>query len=302
MYIKQSRIRKSKKLLSDLEPYQKFFLGIEISDEIKKILKEKFKILEFVDKTTIFPSPVYGIVSRRNAIGEFIPQKDQPKEIAYRAQSWELIDWGGNSHSGTSYVLYKRYPRKFIEPKELKFIILLNQNNKDILILDSEYSKSAVDDSEIIFGANLFLEIFGEVNTFVIDSDQILVKVIETVNWEILPPGEKIWAAFSNNQVNSLTASQQYLINERFEYIRGFYPDVIRQGIGGYTGYLIFEFTQKNLFVFDSIIYGDAMYIFEDDWEKISKLTKKEIIQEGLAKERIIHNEYWKSKLEKHLI
>ena len=301
MYIKQSRIRKSKKLLNDLEPNQKFFLGIEISDEIKKILNENFKILDLVDKTTIFPSPVYGIMTRRNAIGEFIPQKDQPKEIAYRAQSWEVTDWGGKSHSGISYIPYERYPRKFIEPKELKFIILLNQTNKNILIIDSEYSNSAAYDSDIIFGANLFLEIFGEVNTFVIDNNKILVKGIETVNWEILPPGEKIWTAFSKKQVNSLSVSEQYLINERFEYIKSFNPDVIRQGIGGYTGYLIFEFTQKNLFVFDSIIYGDAMYIFEDNWEEISKLTKKEIIQKGLAKERIIHNEYCKSKLKKHL-
>ncbi|HFU4514929.1 TPA: hypothetical protein ACGPAT_002199, partial [Streptococcus suis] len=150
-------------------------------------------------------------------------------------------------------------------------------------------------------GANLFLEIFGEVNTFVIDNNKILVKDIETVNWEILPPGEKIWAAFSKKQVKSLSVSEQYLINERFEYIKSFNPDVIRQGIGGYTGYLIFEFTQKNLFVFDSIIYGDAMYIFEDNWEEISKLTKKEIIQKGLSKERIIHNEYCKPKLKKHL-
>lgn len=301
MYIKQSRIHKSKKLLSDLESNQNFFLGIGISDDIKKILNKNFNILELVDKSTIFPSPIYGKMSRRNAVGEFIPQKDQPKEIAYRSQFWELTDWGGNSHSGTSYVPYKRYPRKFIEPKELRFIILLDQNNKNILILDSEYSKSEVADSEIIFGANLFLEIFGEVNTFVINNDQILVKDIETVNWEILPPGEKIWTAFSKNQLNSLSPSQQYLINERFEFIRGFHPEVVRQGIGGYTGYLIFEFTQKNSFVFDSIIYGDATYIFEDEWKKISKLTKKEIIREGLAKERIIHNEYWKSKLKKHL-
>ena len=178
---------------------------------------------------------------------------------------------------------------------------MLNQTNKNILIIDFEYSNSAVYDSEIIFGVNLFLEIFGEVNTFVIDNNKILVKGLETVNWEILPPGEKIWAAFSKKQVDNLSVSERYLINERFEYIKSFTPDVIRQGIGGYSGYLIFEFTQKNLFVFDSIIYGDAMYIFEDDWEEISKLTKKEIIQNGLAKERIIHNENCKSKLKKHL-
>lgn len=301
MYIKQSRIRSSKKILSDVEWNQEFYLGIEISDETKSVLNRKFNNLEIVDQSTIFPSPMYGIMSRRNAVGEVIPQKEHPKETAFRAQSWKLTDWGGNSHSGTSYVPYERYPRKFIEPKELKFTVLTNQHEKDILILDSKYSKSAHVDIDIIFGANLILEIFGEVNTFVINNGEILVKDMETVNWEILPPGEKIWTAFSKNQVNNLSKSEQYLINERFEYVRGFKPDVIRQGIGGYTGYLIFEFSKINLFVFDSIIYGDAMYIFEDDWENISKLSKKEIIQEGLAKERIIHNNYWKSKLEKHL-
>lgn len=302
MHLKQSKIRKSKKILSDIRSNQKFILGIEITDRIEEILNKKLNISEYDYRTTIFPSPVYGIMSRRNAIGEFIPQKNKPKEVAYRAQSWKLTDWGGNSHSGTSYVPYNRYPRKFIGPKELNFTVLKIQDNKDILTLNSIYSKSAVDDSEIIFGANLFLEIFGEVNTFVINNNQINLKDIETLNWEILPHGEKIWSAFSNNQMNNLSVSQQYLINERFEYITKFNPDVIRQGTGGYTGYLIFEFTQKNIYIFDSIMYGDAMYIFEDNWGKISKLTKKEIIQEGLAKERIIHNNLWKSKLEKHLI
>ena len=41
---------------------------------------------------------------------------------------------------------------------------------------------------------------------------------------------------------------------------------------------------KENIYIFDSIIYGDATYIFENDWEKVSKLSKKEIIKNNLAK------------------
>lgn len=302
MYLKQKRICTSKKLLSNIAPKQKFFLGVELSDKVKNILDVCFNISDLAENTAIFPSPIYGIMSRRNAVGEFIPQKNLPKETAYRALSWEITDWGGYSHSGISYVPYKRYPRKYIEPKELKLFISSYENGKKILIIDTEYSCTKENDNEIIFGANLLLEIFGEVNTFTTNKENKIIEPTETLNWKILPKGEKIWNAFNGRQNTHLSISEQHLITERFNYIQQFQPDVVRQGIGGYTGYLIFEFTQKNLFIFDSIMYGDAMYVFEDDWEAVSKLNKKEIIQEQLAKERIIHNNHWKSKLKKHLI
>lgn len=303
MYLKQSRIRNTNRLLKDIEGNQNFYLGVRLSDKNIKIVQEKFDILELNENKMIFPSPFNGIMSKRNAIGEFIPQKGKPKETAYRSQSWELIDWGGNPHSGTSYVPYKRYPRLFVEPKELKFIVRKDRDGSKIFILTKYFTKLNNEIKDIIFGANLILEIFKEVGTFVVNTNEDIINTsdIETVNWEILPKGEEIWESFNAGTTEKLSSSEQILIEERFDYINSFGPDNVRKGIGGYTGYLVFEFAALNLFIFDSILYGEAMYIFKDEWEHVSRLTKREIIQGGLSEERIVHNKHWKDKLNIHL-
>lgn len=50
----------------------------------------------------------------------------------------------------------------------------------------------------------------------------------------------------------------------------------------------------------DSIIYGNATYIFEGDWIIVSRLTKSEIIKNKLAKDRIVHNNNWKENINKY--
>lgn len=303
MYLRQSRILTTKKLLNDIDENKKFYLGVKLNEKAREIIKQKLNSTSLVEGELVFPNPFNGIMSERNAIGEFVPQKDKPKETAYRPQTWEIKDWGGYTHSGTSYVSYKRYPRVFVEPKEFQYVVTSDQEGNQFFILTQEFENSENDNENILFGANLTLEIFSEVGTFIVDSNENFIdtNTLETVNWEIIPKGERIWESFSTKTTERLSKSEQILIQERFDYINSFKPNSIRQGVGGYTGYLIFEFEDKNLFIFDSILYGDAMYIFKDDWVTVSKLTKKQIVQNNLAEERIIHNKLWKNKLHKYL-
>jgi hypothetical protein len=301
--LKQKRIRKTTKLLSDIKRGEKFILGILINEEVEKKLIEIMNIPKIKTSLSIFPKPFLGIMSKRNSIGEYVPEKDKPKEIAYRPQEWTLKDWGGNEHTGTEYVQYTRYPRKFVEPKEFKFIITETQSKEKILQINKVFKNTEEENKDIVFATNLMLEIIGSVDTFNLDGDNNIIEVddIKTVNWEILPPGERIWDSFEKKQRNLLSKSEKTLMKERFDFIEKFNPDLKIKGIGGYIDYIIFGFKNKNIYIFDSIIYGDATYIFENDWEKVSKLTKKEIITQGLAKDRIIHNRLWETKIRKYL-
>lgn len=303
MKLKQQRVRRTKKLLSNIGEGDFFVLGVKIDKEIKDKIKEKLNIAEIKKGISIFPAPFLGIMSERNSIGEYIPEKDKPKETAYRAQEWAVKDWGGYEHTGTDYVPYKRYPRKFIEPKEFKLIITESDSKEKILQVNKVFQNNKHDHQDILFATNLILEIIGVVEAFKLDDNKKIMETdtIETVNWEILPPGERIWESFGKKQKNLLSKSEKALMKERFEFIKEFQPNSIKKGVGGYIGYLIFEFKNNNIFIFDSIIYGDATYIFEDNWERVSKLTKKEIITQGLAKDRIIHNKLWRRKIQKYL-
>lgn len=78
-------------------------------------------------------------------------------------------------------------------------------------------------------------------------------------------------------------------------------PTKIYKGLDSYTGYLVFYFETSGLYVFDSMMYGQATYVFEGNWRAISKLTKKQIITNKIAKERIVHNKDWKRKISRIL-
>jgi hypothetical protein len=57
----------------------------------------------------------------------------------------------------------------------------------------------------------------------------------------------------------------------------------------GFNGYIVFGYADLGLFVLESLEHGNATYVFGQDWEQLSALTKKEILHGGLQEERIIH-------------
>ena len=40
----------------------------------------------------------------------------------------------------------------------------------------------------------------------------------------------------------------------------------------------------------ESIFYGNAIYVFDENWKKLSQKTKAEILKNNLQVERITHN------------
>jgi hypothetical protein len=68
-------------------------------------------------------------------------------------------------------------------------------------------------------------------------------------------------------------------------------------GQAGFEGYLIFGFTEKDLFVLESLVYGNATYVLGSNWESLAGLTKKEILAADLHVARIIHRQGWDSEI-----
>lgn len=304
MKLTQNSIRNTKKLLSDIQENQEFAIGLEITKEIEEIIKSKLDItISEVDKS-FMPSPLIGKNTMRNADGEYLPDKSKEKEIAYRPHEYSLEGWDGKTHSGICYVPYERYPKKFIQPYGLEMIIS-NQNNTKYIYIFNVFKKSVSSDEKIKFAANLMLEVFHTVDTLTLNEDNQFIKntPIEKVNWLIFPPGSKISEEIQKNIKQSISKTEIKFIQKRIEWLQSKSPTSIKEGLGGYTGYLVFEFKKPkhNIYVIDSMIYGKATYIFEDNWENVSRLTKKEIIQNNLAKDRIIHNNSWEKNVSNYI-
>lgn len=301
MKINKKRIINVKNYLSDLKENQEFYIGAYSNSKIKEKVKKDFDCLDSKDHIYI-PLPSLGINSERNCMGEFIPDKTKPKEIAYRPRTYRLKDWQGNWHEGINEDEYLRYPRNFIEPKNFSFK-LITQEETDLLIINKRFRNNKKEYNDIKFCINLFLELFSEVETFELANSTIKLKpLISTVDWTIIPKGEKVFEANKNEKYyHKISPSSRKLMEERFEFIEQFNPDRKLQGNAGYTGYIIFCFDQTNIYLFDSILYGNATYVFSDNWENVSKLTKKEILSNNLQKARIVHNKNWEQNITKEL-
>lgn len=303
MKIKQSRIRKGDKILSDLEEGNLFYIGVNIDDDIKLISENKLGIDSFDLGAIIFPEPTLGIMNKRNTIGDFTIDKNKPKEPYDVAFNWTLVDWGGNTHSGTSYITKYRYHRDFIEPKEMKLLVTEKENNEKIIIINKVFENIQSNFEDIKFATNLLLEIFGQAETFKIEEGDNIVEStdFQDLPWEVLPPGERIWEAFNQGITESLSASERTLMKERFSFLEQFKPSNRYKGEGGYIDYVIFEYDENGTYILESIIYGNATYILKDNWENVSKLTKKEIINGDLAEDRIVHNNRWQENILEYL-
>lgn len=298
-----NKVRKVQNYLIDINDDDRFVVGVQLDDVS---LKSRFSILKTDQPCNVYsPKIDNGIEARRNTIGEYRPDRTKPKETCYRAQHWELEDWGGYWHEGTSYIPYERYPRIFIEPKGVKFTLTNLVNGQKILVANAVFKMNSLTEQELVlikFIVNLLVEAVGEAEIFPLDSiTGMPVRVIKTVNWQIIPKGERIWDFIKHDIDHGVSKSEKVMIKERFKALENYLPDGMYKGLDSYIGYVVFYYKSKGLYVFDSIMYGQATYVFDRDWKEVSKLTKKQIIDGGLAKARLIHSKSWRNEIDRLL-
>lgn len=244
---------------------------------------------------TILPK-VIAPISRFNAHGKFISRKDLPKESRFLFQRiWRWKQWEGKNQVEMEKVIdvYRDcYPRDLIPAPHKEFTYHNGCLTSEILeIVDLEGIKHTL---------NLFLEFFGECEIIYEDFAKIITYSKRKVNWKFLPQGENPWEEIvehlkrNNISNNSVVGS---LIFERQEILKSYKPKDIVLGAAGFHEYLAYVF--PNFTLLESIKYGNAIYVFEKNWEEISKLTKAEIISQNLQKERIVHCTGWKEKIKK---
>ena len=303
MIIQQKRIISLNSHLGHLRPGQKFFIGFPLPVQHDKLLARIGFTSRHNVGETVLSKPVFGKISSYNAEGKHIVRRDLPKETAYRQVEWHWNEWRGYGEteemSRIVDVPYERYPREFIPPPGIELSISGSDETGFLVVSPSMEFKSENED-KIIHVINLFLEIFGEAHVLSKDLKAIRIPKVQRVNWTILPQGEYPWEKLKEHVEPILKAASEGkrpVIRNRLEIISGYTPLFVAIGRAGFSGYLIFGFPEKNIYVCESAFYGNATYIFEKDWEQLSKLTKAQILDENLQKDRLIHQEGWGKKV-----
>ena len=296
MVIQKRRIRSLKTNLLNIKDGQKVIFGIKSIDDRKAKLK-KIGFENTDVGATVLPSPVFGPVSKFNADGKHLIHKDKPKETAYRSTEWHWKQWHGRDVLDKSKLVdvpYERYPRTFIDPPSVELQLVASTKGNTILVTPT-YTMGS-EDKILLHTINLLLEIFGECYVYTKDLNEVIKADTIRLNWKILPGGKRPWQQLKGELkpiISKALKGKRELIEKRLATINDFEPEFTAVGTAGFAGYIIMGFPSSKTFVLESLYYGNATYVLGTDWESISKLTKAEILNETLHKDRIIHCRNW---------
>lgn len=114
--------------------------------------------------------------------------------------------------------------------------------------------------------------------------------------WRVLPPGELT--------LERVLAHYERLARERPG--RRFEPERIEkalslgptgwwegsEGSEGFGGYVVFEYPGTERVLLECGLYGNAIYVLGPDWKRLSRLSKRELLDGGSAT-RIVHVGAW---------
>jgi hypothetical protein len=305
MLLKKKRIRSVKANAPFLKDGKQYMVGVELNSIPSKKL-EKLGLADPQPGDSILPSGI-GPVSRFNADGKSIPNKELPMETAYTQIEWCWNQWAGRGETEEVCKIvdrpYKRYPRTFIEPPSIELSVFSDASGQRFIVSPvMEYADG--DDKEFVHTINLFLEIFGECAFFDDSLSQIIKVPVKKLNWKLLPEGERPWKSLKEELepvIKQITKGKRSVIEYRLETINKHSPSFAAVGTGGFNGYIVLGFPKRNLYVLESLLYGNATYVFGSDWKKLSQLTKKEILNESLQQDRLIHRNSWHDQVDKVL-
>ena len=303
MLIKQSSIRSVDRYLSCVQKYPAVRLVARVIPELSnRAIKAGFSV-NSRSGDTVLPN-IVGSCSKFNAEGKFLIRKDLPKEERYiTTAEWSWEQWCGRNQTKTVTEyrdIYKEcYQREFIPPPSLELTWVEHDNGK--FVSSEKVETNTLEPDFFKHAINLFLELFGECEICKDDFSGFRVPLIKRLNWELLPSGKYPWEKVNRhvkNLVSDKHSKYSNVILDRQESIVRFEPDDVYIGTGGFRSYVAYVFRSKKIVVLESILTGNATYVFGENWKKFSMLSKAEILDNNFQKDRIIHSKGWEGRLE----
>lgn len=285
------------KYLKHLKPNDQYWLGLPADGHENQLQLLGFSI-PLTPGERLLPEPKHGPANRRNALGDEIVYRDKPMETAYRQTEWRWTEFRGRydteERSKIVDVPYKRYPRTHVPPCGVELTIRMT--GKDVHVIAGPFVVGK-DDPTATNTANVFVEIFGECAVLRDDMTLWAKTPVRQLNWELLPPGKNPWASAQpalQKVVRNADKGNQPVIRARFEAIGEHGPEFVAVGTGGFSGYVVFGFPRLGFCLLESQEVNNATYVLNDtSWERVSMLSKAEILDSNLHRVRLVHREPW---------
>ena len=298
MHIERTKIINADRYLNML-PHRSFFKVIS-NVEPEALTRTGFDANAAVG-STILPS-IVGRISRFNASGRYIVRRDLPKEERYiMTREFTRTEWHGQDREEVTDLvdIYRLcYPRELVPPPAVELSIVESDGQRLFASPTLQYLPENTEHNKHVI--NLMLELFGEVEIVLENLDRLTPPTVRRANWVLLPPGEYPWdriEAHIKRVFRGMAPTVEKAVLARQQAILTYGPSATIVGNAGFSDYIAYVFHDRHLVILESVHYGNALYVLGDNWEAISKLTKAEIIHDGLAEDRIVHTKGWFARL-----
>ncbi|HTE22329.1 MAG TPA: hypothetical protein VK674_04790 [Candidatus Limnocylindria bacterium] len=247
----------------------------------------------------VLPDPAKGTWARRNIDGWEIILKDQPKYTkSFSHESPNFGDWSLGSHEVT--VDREVYHRDILSGYGSTIKITVLKRDDDSITLSFELDRifdSIPDDPrELLFAINIFQESVGR--TAIKPTDVPAASFLSTlqIDWEILPVGNKEEVIKQIHERLNPSPQEAKVINERMDLLLALRPINLVAGTSGFARYVGALYNEQ-LVVFENIRYGNAIYIMFNEWERLSKMSRIELMNSDEKFERIVHANNWEYRV-----
>lgn len=289
--------------------------AIRISEEELILQKYAHLGISYENGSIVLPS-VYlpdeanGKTSKINRIGKEVVRTDLPKKL--KAFSVEVPNWGDWSNGSHDMSWTKEvFQRDFIAPQnhcfQIELLNIENGDSKTFIVKFKVLTKFNINDIDfevdLLFAINLLQENIGSADIFTYEATEQDYIATEYLDWEIFPPGQKdllLKSLTSKNRKHGEVLQDK--ISNRYDVLMQMEPSSFIKGTSGLKNYFGAKFGE-NLVVFENIEYGNAVYILQEDWTELSKLSRTDLCKIHKDKiVRIIHSNGWEETLKNQII
>jgi hypothetical protein len=258
-----------------------------------------------VPSEPIIPPSSSGTWARRNREGWEIIRRDLP--MVEKSFSFETPNWG-DWYYGSHTVDWSRevYQRDIVSPRIAGIRVVHEGTAPEE---ESEVFRFELDDAfdpsdsdfarQVLLGVNVLQESVGCAGIFDAEMSPEEITKYRFVSWVIFPPGSSD-ADYARAFVKlpRVSSATRRLILERKEFLEKLKPKQLVFGSAFGSSTYFGALFKDDLVIFENMESGNAIYIMFEDWEKLSKLSRTELLQNYTNYIRILHTEGWERRVE----
>lgn len=247
------------------------------------------------------PPASCGVFAGRNLEGWTEKRNDLPKELR------EVSSWAPSWNSGSYHLVSRQIEAYPVEHHAAKLLTLSATVLEDLV--DSALVRFRIDQpldrsseefaADLLFNIRLLQEAVGEAHIFDADLSDDEFARIQRVDWELLPPGsgERVLERLASS--NPKDSERLNVAGERLRVLDRLGHDGYIVGAGKFARYFGVKFSGR-LVALESLEYGNALYVFDENWEQLTQLSRTELIKRrDPSVHRLPHLPGWQSAIRK---